>query len=186
MTVDLTELRRQPAAQLDLQLRFDAARRADEEDWQFPRPLDFEGQLTHVDEGRYRLEGRLRGEAQTGCARCLASLTHTLDLPVEVSFMPAAELALAAPEDEGTADTTPPDDDDEEMAYPYQGNRLDVGDALWTTLWLALPTQSLCRRDCLGLCPYCGADRNERDCACQPEEAGPRSPFADLGRLLEQ
>jgi uncharacterized metal-binding protein YceD (DUF177 family) len=34
------------------------------------------------------------------------------------------------------------------------------------TLLLAVPTQTYCRPDCRGLCPSCGADRNEKDCGC--------------------
>ena len=31
---------------------------------------------------------------------------------------------------------------------------------------LAVPAFSLCREDCKGLCPRCGADLNERPCDC--------------------
>jgi uncharacterized protein len=31
---------------------------------------------------------------------------------------------------------------------------------------LELPMAPLCRDDCRGLCPQCGADRNEADCGC--------------------
>jgi uncharacterized protein len=39
---------------------------------------------------------------------------------------------------------------------------------------LDAPTTPLCRPDCAGLCPQCGADRNEQACACQPPPADPR------------
>jgi uncharacterized protein len=34
------------------------------------------------------------------------------------------------------------------------------------TLLLAVPTQPYCRPDCRGLCPSCGANRNEKECGC--------------------
>ena len=39
----------------------------------------------------------------------------------------------------------------------------------------------LCRDDCRGLCPRCGANLNDGPCSCEPE-ADPR--FAALQRLL--
>ena len=46
---------------------------------------------------------------------------------------------------------------------------------------LALPVQPLCREDCAGLCPRCGADRNRESCRCREIES--ESPFAVLSKL---
>jgi uncharacterized protein len=58
-----------------------------------------------------------------------------------------------------------------EVSQPGQGEELEspyVTDGVldlraWArdALALAVPTQVLCRRDCAGLCPECGADLNE-------------------------
>ena len=37
-----------------------------------------------------------------------------------------------------------------------------------------LPQAPLCRPDCAGLCPVCGADRNEVDCGCSIDARDPR------------
>ena len=39
---------------------------------------------------------------------------------------------------------------------------------------LALPPNPLCRPDCKGLCPECGANLNEGMCACSRDEGDPR------------
>jgi uncharacterized protein len=33
---------------------------------------------------------------------------------------------------------------------------------------LEVPLKALCRDDCRGLCPMCGADRNLAPCVCKP------------------
>ena len=51
-------------------------------------------------------------------------------------------------------------------------------------LALALPVQLVCRADCAGLCPVCGADLN----AAGPEHAHERAPdprWAKLGELID-
>ena len=36
-------------------------------------------------------------------------------------------------------------------------------------LLVALPLKPLCREDCAGLCPQCGANLNEGPCGCEPD-----------------
>ena len=43
-------------------------------------------------------------------------------------------------------------------------------------------TKVLCREDCLGLCQECGANLNDGDCGCAPDEIDPR--LAALQQLL--
>ena len=57
-------------------------------------------------------------------------------------------------------------------------------DELFTTaLVLAMDSKHVCRADCKGLCPRCGADLNEGPCACRPE-TDPR--LAALAQLLDK
>jgi DUF177 domain-containing protein len=39
---------------------------------------------------------------------------------------------------------------------------------------LALTDRPLCREDCRGLCPQCGANLNEKVCGCAVEKLDPR------------
>jgi len=46
---------------------------------------------------------------------------------------------------------------------------------------LALPSRRLCREECKGLCPTCGADLNAGRCDCEQREVDPRwSALAEL------
>jgi uncharacterized protein len=76
------------------------------------------------------------------CARCLEPVTST----IEVSFQ---ELYLYQP---GTTD----EKDDGEERY-LDGDLLDLESAFRDAVVLALPLSPLCREDCPGLCPDCGA-----------------------------
>jgi uncharacterized protein len=53
----------------------------------------------------------------------------------------------------------------------YQGNGVQLEDALKEQILLALPMRSLCRPDCKGLCPQCGQNRNLVQCGCPPQVA---------------
>ena len=73
--------------------------------------------------------------------------------------------------------------DVEELRSPYvEDEVLDLHAWARDALALALPVQLLCRADCAGLCPICGADLN----SAGPEHAHEREPdprWAKLGEL---
>ena len=47
----------------------------------------------------------------------------------------------------------------------------DISDEVRTEITLALPMNLLCREDCRGLCPECGADLNREKCSCRPKSS---------------
>jgi uncharacterized protein len=66
--------------------------------------------------------------------------------------------------------------DDAELRSPYvHDDELDIGRWAHDAVMLALPTQILCRADCLGLCPDCGESLNDSDPA-QHEHEKPTDP----------
>ena len=54
--------------------------------------------------------------------------------------------------------------EDEEMVIEVGafGKTLDITEQVWESLVLLLPYKLLCSEDCLGLCPSCGANLNEK------------------------
>ena len=52
---------------------------------------------------------------------------------------------------------------------PVGTERCDISEDVRTEITLALPMNLLCREDCRGLCPVCGADRNKVSCSCRTE-----------------
>jgi uncharacterized protein len=75
--------------------------------------------------------------------------------------------------------------DSEELRTPYLSDgRLELSQWARDAVALALPEKILCREECAGLCPGCGADRNSETCQCGPEE--PDSRWAKLAELKER
>jgi uncharacterized metal-binding protein YceD (DUF177 family) len=107
------------------------------------------------------LRGRLHGEAAAECARCLEAFT----VPVDAEFAALAERG-------GRYAEQAEDATGEDYVLPHDGRTLDLTDAVREQVFLALPMVLLCRPDCAGLCPRCGANRNAANCTCSTEAAG--------------
>ena len=107
--------------------------------------------------------GRIRGEVEGTCARCLEPFGMTLDQAAQFVLVPQrAELAeheLAA--------------DDLALSY-YAGEEVELAPLFVEQAILALPTRALCREDCRGLCPGCGVNRNRETCGCGAPAPDPR------------
>lgn len=66
---------------------------------------------------------------------------------------------------------------------PPHAETCDISDDVRTEITLALPMNLLCKDDCRGLCPVCGADLNKKRCSCKPpaqEGSGVWSALDDL------
>jgi uncharacterized protein len=99
------------------------------------------------------------------CARCLKEF--------ELDVSQTLEVSLSESEDA---------EDDPEY-YRVVGASLDLDYVIVTELLLRKDARLLCREDCRGLCPRCGANLNEGDCGCKPE-GDPR--LAVLAQLLDE
>lgn len=67
-----------------------------------------------------------------------------------------------------------PGPNDQWLGYSrYQADQLELDEVVADAIAVAMPLAPVCRPDCRGLCPVCGADRNETECGCVPE-ADPR------------
>lgn len=74
--------------------------------------------------------------------------------------------------------------DDEELRSPYVvEDDLDLGRWADDAAILALPTQILCRSDCVGLCPVCGESLNDADPVAHDHDAAPDPRWAKLDEL---
>ncbi len=74
------------------------------------------------------------------------------------------------------------EDHEPEETYPLLGDRLDLEPLARDAVLLGLPLAPLCREECRGLCPACGANLNEGDCACEPGAKDPRWAALDALR----
>ena len=64
-----------------------------------------------------------------------------------------------------------------------EDNKLDLLPPVEEQMMLEMPSKTLCREDCLGLCPKCGKNLNEGPCTCEKHETDPR--LAVLKTLLK-
>jgi uncharacterized protein len=63
----------------------------------------------------------------------------------------------------------------EDVEYSqYEHDEIDLSPPIREQVLLALPTRPLCREDCRGLCPRCGANLNLGKCGCPSIEHDPR------------
>ena len=76
----------------------------------------------------------------------------------------------------------PDDVGGDELSSPYvDRDQLDLRSWARDALALALPTQIVCREDCLGLCPLCGENLNHAG----PEHAHEQAPDPRWAKLRE-
>lgn len=122
-------------------------------------------QLDRGSERQVFVRGKLSGAAAVRCSRCASDTSTKVDASFQLVFVPAASAPAPGAEELG------PDDLD---VATYEGDELDLSESVREELLLALPYAPLCREDCKGLCPRCGADRNEGDCNCATGPADDR------------
>ena len=100
-----------------------------------------------------------------------------------------ARLPLAVDAREFAASNRPPDapfDEDLDCAYLAR-EKLDVSAWLRDVLVEAMPATILCRDDCPGLCPTCGASLAGGPCGCPPPASDSRwDALAGLAERLRE
>lgn len=106
-----------------------------------------------------RVAGEMSIDAVFACSRCLESTAAHVDVPFSERFK------LAVPES-----VVPVDED----VILVEEDKFDLVPYLEESLLLHLPFVPLCSEDCKGLCPECGANRNETSCGCSEERIDPR------------
>jgi uncharacterized protein len=115
--------------------------------------------------GEIRVQGRLKASVEADCDRCLERASHDVDAPFDMFYRPVvkAESHGEIHLEEGEVD----------IGF-YEGEGLGLEDTLREFILLSIPMQVLCKPDCAGLCPQCGANRNLAPCECQIKLEDPR------------
>lgn len=113
-------------------------------------PVSVAGQLQATEGDDFLWRGVIRATAQLSCRRCLAEVSFRLDRDVDVLLTSDPEVA------------------DDPSVYPLAAEavQIDLTGVIREELVLDVPTLVLCRDDCAGLCPMCGADLNAGPCGC--------------------
>jgi uncharacterized protein len=169
MEFKVSELEREPI-DFDLELPPGAVDFGEEAEQDGPLATSGRAEVIHEHRGPrdivadIRLKGQFAGKVRVPCARCVEPVQIPLAAQFDLIFRPAG-VDSDAPERSITAPET-------EIGY-YQKDSLALEDVLREQVLLALPVRTLCKPDCKGLCPRCGANRNLQPCTC---EVGPSDP----------
>ena len=106
---------------------------------------------------RISVRGTLETRVRLECVRCLTGLELPLRVPLEVF---AERSGKGSRRDEESLDR------DDYMRF-HDGRRLNLTEDAREALLLEVPMTPLCREECAGLCPRCGAELNLGPHACQ-------------------
>jgi uncharacterized protein len=110
------------------------------------------------------LNGTVAYSIQYTCARCLGEFLSDCALPLHLVLQLVADEAVAETDDE----------DDEFVAVSASRTEYILDQHLRDLIALEVPMKPVCREDCRGLCPICGANKNETTCECQQDRQDPR------------
>ena len=171
MIVDLTKLEAAPIS-FDLPIK--------------PSEIDLESDLSNTN-GEVRFNGRLTGhthwltidgeisgEVDVACGRCLGAVNQELDISFETAFVRT---------DDYTEELETELDIKALEVSIFEGDKIDLIEVAQEQILLFLPSQVYCEKDCKGLCPKCGANRNLIDCKC--EETKVDSRWSALSKLKD-
>lgn len=95
------------------------------------------------------VQGSVSGTFAGSCGRCLTDITRPFNVRVAEVYRPPSEVW--------------------EEGYVVTHASIDLERMVRDAVGLEIPVNPLCKVDCAGLCPKCGADRNTNPCDCPAE-----------------
>lgn len=106
------------------------------------------------------------------CCRCLDPVTLPVRSNVKYTLAPLKEK-----EDENPESL----EEDFNFGY-YRDDEIEFDAIAVEQIVMQIPVKPLCKEDCRGLCPTCGANLNESGCECRKESGHPG--FAALKKFV--
>lgn len=98
----------------------------------------------------YHLTGSFGTRVSQPCVRCEDPVEETVDFDVSETYL-----------------LTGSDDPDQEDVFVLDSDILDVSDVVRQNLLMEVDAFPLCKEECKGLCPECGANLNRTTCVHQ-------------------
>lgn len=114
--------------------------------------------------------GWIETKAYTSCVRCLEEIQVSLHADVQLTYSNDTRWREQPVEIDPMA----------EIINYFEGEIIEPKNELRELIMLELPFLPLCKPDCKGLCPQCGANLNYEQCSCQT-----RQPEEDISLLPE-
>lgn len=137
-------------------------------------PVECSGRIVFADPG-FLFTADLSYEQTLACTRCLAQFVEKLEPVIELLVVEGKDLVEDEERELGARDLG---------VWQVEGDKFRTEPVLVEQVQLNVPMKPLCREDCRGLCPKCGADLNAGACGCDREVVDPR--WSGLAALREQ
>jgi uncharacterized protein len=155
MKVDISDILKVNGASLDVD-REEVLKGFDEleDDFVIDMPVKLKCRFTNMGD-IVKMDGRLKVDYLVKCSRCLKDVRSSLEVDLEEEFAREGQI-------------------EDEDCYVYSDKVVLLDKVLKDNIILNLPTRHMCRVDCKGLCPKCGAELNTKRCSCNEEEMDPR------------
>ena len=138
-----------------------------------------------LDGNEIHIVGRLATRVAITCARCLEPVEREMASRFDLHYRPVSAISRDERFDSRSLSRAT---DEEEIALDrenlevgfYVGEGLFLADVVAEQVHLALPMKVVCREECRGFCPGCGANLNREACRCGPRAVDPRlAPLAE-------
>lgn len=129
---------------------------------EFVEPIKVSGCVSSKGE-IFELDLKITAKIAALCSRCTKPLVHTMVFE--------------------TLETLSITEADEDVIY-VSGTTLDLSDIVKESIYNNMPIRFLCDKNCKGLCPKCGIDKNVKDCTC--DEENNNSVFSKLDELFKK
>jgi uncharacterized protein len=159
LVVNVVDLLRRPGSQKQVSLRvaaelFDFADSRIDDAGLIDVWLQLESSSTGVN-----AHGAATAAWKSGCRRCLRPVHGVVEAEIDEVF--SREVSARRGGAHAASDST-----FDGEAEPLAGDQIDFTLPVREAILLAVPAAPLCRDDCPGLCPQCGADLATTSCSC--------------------
>ncbi len=150
MIITLESLMNGGIEKLSLDCSFDFSKEEFDGVFPFTTPVSLLGEIANR-AGIVSLTAVATFDFTAFCDRCAAEFTKVFRVPVEHTLVSSLS----------------DEENDDFIVVPADG--LDIERLTLEDIYLFLPSKLLCKEDCKGVCPSCGADLNEGSCNCKKE-----------------
>ncbi len=121
------------------------------------------------------IQASVAGTVRVFCDRCLVPLVAPIQAPLRLFSEKRGER-------DRRSDAESREEDDG-LLY-HDGRVLELAEEVREAFLLEVPWHTVCRPECLGLCPRCGKNWNDGECSCPPHRGA--SPWDRLRGRLEE
>lgn len=120
----------------------------------FTSQVNFSGRITN-NNGMLKLKGLAKVSYSTVCDRCVQNIERELIIDIEEGII-----------DKEKADVEMAENFEDDR-FTFSGSFLDLDRILADCILTSIPMTQVCRDDCPGLCPVCGAEISGEGCNCK-------------------